>query len=225
MAAAPQSAQGYWLVTNGERTVGPVHMSALLDALDRGAVSPQCLVRQPDWPDWRALEQTREYRALRGPAPPGSDDRGRRVLELLSAASDRSEVVHCALQAAMVVTGAVLGWGHRRAGRDGELVTVCRRGAVPERLGQIGVDVKDPVLARAKAGEVIAGASSAGDVESTIARRFGTAHVVRGVAMLPVLEQHELWGMVEIARTDHAFRRADRRMLSLIAHHARLRLV
>jgi GAF domain-containing protein len=223
MTSVPRLSEACWLVTNGDKTVGPVHMSALLDGFDRGVVSAECLVRQPDWPEWRALSQTREYRALHDSKPAMSDDLSRKVLDLLSGASDRAEVVHCALSAAMFATGAAFGWGHRRAGKRGEFMTVCKRGAVPDKLGQTALGASDPVLVRARAGEVIAGAPSSGDAEGAIARRFGSAQV-RGVAMVPVIEPSELWGVVEMARTDHAFRRADRRMLAMIAHHARERL-
>lgn len=207
-----------WLVTNGERTVGPVCMGALLDAVGRGALSSDCLARKPEWLEWRALTQLREVAALRSAAasaPPLEE----RVGELLSSASDRSEVVHLALCAAVTATGATLGWAHRRTRRRGRLLTVCQFGPVPERLGALGPHVDDAVLAHASSGAVVTGAVHGGPAEGAIARRFSVP--VSGVAMLPVLGQRELWGLVEIARTDHVFRKDDRRLLELVARHAR----
>ncbi len=204
-----------WLVTNGERTVGPVCMGALLDAVGRGALSSDCLARKPEWLEWRALTQLREVAALRSSTPPLE----KRVGELLSFASDRSEVVHLALRAAVAATGATLGWAHRRTRRRGRLLTVCQFGPVPDRLGALGPHVDDAVLAHASSGAVVAGTVHGGPAEGAIARRFSVP--VCGVAMLPVLGPKELWGLVEVARTDHVFRKDDRQLLELVARHAR----
>ncbi len=227
-----ESDEACWLVTNGERTVGPVCMGAVLDAMERGALSSDCLVRKPEWLEWRALTQIREVcahgalatsQAVVSRPEPGPQP-ARWVEELLASASDRSEVVHLALQAAVSVTGASLGWGHRRSRRRGTFLTMCQVGSVPQRLGMPGPSQKDPVLARASDGEVLSGTVHSGAAEASIARRLGAERPVCGVAMLPVLGPKELWGVVEIARTDHAFRSDDRALLELVVRHARLRL-
>jgi hypothetical protein len=181
-----------WLVTNGERTVGPVCMAALLDAFERGTLSSDCLARKPEWLEWRALTQLREVCAHAAPADGASrSPRGRScetwIEELLSSASDRSEVVHLALQAAVCVTGASLGWAHRKSRRRGTFFTMCQVGPVPDRLGSPGPSLKDPVLARATRGEVVSGTVHSGAAEESIAHRLGVERPVRGVAMLPVL--------------------------------------
>lgn len=206
-----------WLVTNGRRVLGPVSTGAILRALGRGLLGVDSLVRQPTWAAWRPLSQIREAEAwFDGGAsrPP--------VEEWLDRASDRGELVHFALLAALLATEAP--WGAAHVRRGGSFVTSCIAGELPEtHLGRL-VEPRDPLVQLARAGEVYVGEVQQGAPEAlAVAQRLGGHLEPSAVAMFPLLGHRRLLGLVELGRRDHPFRRADQALLERLAWGVRLR--
>lgn len=226
MSGAPKPFQAVvgttvWLVTNGRRVAGPVSTGALLRAIGRGLLDADSLVRQPTWAAWRPLSQVREAEAWFGGAASSSS-----VEEWLDRASDRGEIVHFALVAAQLATGASWGMAHVR--RGGSFVTSCVAGdlSVADHLGRV-VEPQDPLVQVARAGKVYVGEVRRGDPEPealTVARRLGDAPELVGVAMVPLLGHRRLLGMVEVGRREHPFRAEDRALLERLAWGVRIRV-
>lgn len=205
-----------WLVTNGKQVVGPLPTGVLLQALARGLLGPDSLVRQPAWAAWRPLSQVREAESWLEGAEVSSAE------AWLSQATDRAELGHFALAAALRITAASRGAVHMRRGEG--MVTSCVAGMPPEqRLGRV-VEPQDPTLHVARTGAVYLGDVPQGAPEAVAtAQRLGGEPEPIAVAMLPLLGCRRLLGMVELARSDHPFRASDRALLERIAWGVRLR--
>lgn len=214
----PQKPAPTWLVTNGRAVVGPVSSRALLRAIERGMVGPDSLVRQPAWAAWRALSQVREVGTwLRGPRPTAQE------AEIwLERATDAGELAHCALLAAAHATGALVGRAYLERGSGH--VTCCAVGPGAEKALGRSVQGADPVLPFLAAGRVILGDARSGAPELVaVAQRFEWLEGLCGLALIPLRGERRLLGWLELGRTGHPFRCADRLLFERIAWGVRLR--
>jgi hypothetical protein len=204
-------------VTNGHAVVGPVTLSALLRGIERGSVGPDCLLRQPAWAAWRGLQQIREVRAwFRGESAPEND-----AERWLERAGDRGELLHCALLAGALATGATWGAGYGR--RTGRWYRTCVVGGALNGLGQ-RVRETDPVFPCMESGAVTLGEVAQGSpVARALCGRSGRAGDLRGVALVPLRAASRPLGWLELGRSDHPFRRADEMLLARIALGVRVR--
>lgn len=207
-----------WLVTNGRAVVGPVSLEVLLRGIAEGAVGPDCLLRQPTWAAWRRLRQVREVRAwFQGAAPSGHEPR-----HWLDRAGDRGELVHCALLAGMVATGATWGAGYGR--RGGRWYRTCVVGGAASTLGQRIRDL-DPVFPWVEAGAVYLGAPGPEvPLGRALCGHLGPGSDLRGVAVVPLRDVGRPLGWLELGRRDHPFRRDDAGLLARLALEVRVRL-
>lgn len=206
-------------MTNGRAVVGPVSLAALLRGIAEGAVGPDCLLRQPTWAAWRRLRQVREVHAwFRRAAHPGHEPE-----HWLDRAGDRSELVHCALLAAMSTTGATWGAGYGR--RGGRWYRTCVAGGAASTLGQ-RIRELDPVFPWIEAGAVYLGVPGPDRVPPgrALCGHLGSASELRGVAVVPLRDVGRPLGWLELGRSDHPFRRADEELLARLALEVRVRL-
>ncbi len=203
-----------WLVTNGRVTVGPVHTELLLRGVMHGRVPSDSMVREVGWQHFRPLTQIREVRALQrslersvgepSPKTNGFHEGARAVSE----AEDVGEALLLALHAAADATSATVGLAHRL--REPLLLptTSCVFEAPLECLGEV-LPWFDPAFALARGGQAVLGPANAGPVERAIAERLGSGRELAGVVMLPIQIDGELCAMLELGRSDHAFRASD----------------
>lgn len=210
-------ASSTWLVTNGHAVVGPVSLSALLRGIERGAIGPDCLLRQPAWAAWRGLQQVREVRAwFRGDST--AEDEPESWLER---AGDRGELLHCALLAGLAATSATWGAGYGR--RNGRWYRTCVVGGAANLLGQ-RVRETDPVFPWLEAGAIYLGEVARGSsVARALCGRSGCPGDLRGVALVPLRAAGRPLGWFELGRRDHPFRGEDDALLSRIVLGVRAR--
>lgn len=220
-----------WFVTNGETTVGPVRTDLLLRGLVHQRIPDDCLVRELRWRTWRTLDQVREIRALWSEQARGNSDAvavARRpsfdAWQFVAPASDPGEVLLLSLAAAMRTTGALAGVCHRARDRSGRATISYAAGpGAHDLLGQ-SLSGSDPSIALAHAGHGIAGEPDAGPVQIAIFDRLG-ASALAGVLMAPVILGGDLLAVIELGRSDHAFRQRDAVALSEITIAAAARLI
>jgi hypothetical protein len=218
-AQRPHNPAPRWLVTNGRAVIGPVTSRALLRAIERGMVGPDCLVRQPSWAAWRAPSQVREVASwLRGPRETPQD-----AEPWLDRATDAGELAHWALVAATRATGACVGLAHLERGRG--YSTCCALGPGAESaLGQTVLPGDSAAsLARRGGGAVLGDLQRGAPEVVAAAQRLGWLEGLSGVALLPLRGERRLLGWLEVGRTGHPFRRADRLVLERIAWGVRIR--
>lgn len=229
-----------WYVRNQERVVGPVTTNLLVRGVAARRVPDGCLVREHSWRHWRDLESLREIAALRrdqsrhgrvvvpraryrarGASPSiALEGLARRLL----GAADPGEVLFWSLTEAMERTRARVGVAYRpRPPYIGYVASAASGPGMHARLGHVLPRI-DPVIQLATSGRVIFGAPEAHPVARLLAERLGTAAASHGVAMVPVLCAGRLYGLIELGRTDHPFREADRAVLRSIVLAARNRL-
>jgi hypothetical protein len=223
----PSKPPPLWFVTNGQHTVGPVRTDLLLRGILHRRIPDDCLVRELRWSHWRKLDEIREIRtlwtaqALGDPEPVAT---ARRLLpnadRWLAGASDPSEVLLFALQAAVTLTGATAGICTRE--RGGRAVVSYARGA--DALLGTELEGDDPVVALAHAGHGTIGEPGAGPVEATIFDRLSIA-ALGGVAMVPIRHRHGLVAVIELGRADHPFRERDAAVLEALAQSTVARIV
>jgi hypothetical protein len=179
-----------------------------------GRVPSDSMIREVGWQTWRELGQIREVRALqrvldRRVDEPSADARGlREGAQAVAAATDAGEALLIALQVAAQATSATVAIGHRV--REPLLLptTSCVFECPLELLGEV-LPWFDPAFALARSGGLVLGPAQAGPVERAIDARLGRSASLRGVAMLPVTANGKLLAMLELGRSDHAFRLSD----------------
>ena len=209
-----------WLVSNGTVTVGPVQTDLLLRGVLHGRVPSNAWVRQTSWPAWRELERIREVTALRRVLARQLDDSLEpsqlvRGAEAVAHAKDFGEALLIALHAAAQATSATVGLAHRVRAPLLRFTTSCCYETSLDRLGEVLPEF-DPALALARRGDVqlLAGSGAAGGSEHAAAERLSPKVALAGVALLPLCVAGRLQGMLELGRSDHAFRRSDYAELS-----------
>src|SRR5690606_32342512 len=142
--------------------------------------SSDCWLRQLTWTTWRRLRQVREVRAwLERGTEPEHDAR-----RWLDRAGGRSELVHCALSAAMSATGAT--WGAGYGWRGGRWYRTCVVGGAASTLGQRIREV-DPVFPWIEAGAVYLGVPGPEVPRGrALCGHLGPPSDFRGLAVVPL---------------------------------------
>ncbi|MET0795414.1 MAG: hypothetical protein ABW061_28100 [Polyangiaceae bacterium] len=205
-----------WLVSNGKVTVGPVGTDLLLRGVMHGRVPSTSLVRQPSWEHWREVGKIREVSALKRMLERTFDDGPleastlRESAAAVAQAADLGEALLIALHAAARATSATVGLAHRV--REPLLLptTSCVFEASAERLGEV-LPWHDPAFTLARSGRVrlLRVSERPKGVERVLCERLSPAAPLKGVAMLPVLVDGKLHAMLELGRSDRAFRASD----------------
>lgn len=215
-----------WLVSNGKVTVGPVHTDLLLRGVMHGRVPNDSWVKQPSWLAWREVGKIREVSALRRVLELRVDDDSASKplaasdgVERLELASDEGEALLIALHAAALTTSATVGLAHRLRDPLRLPTTSCAFEAPTDRLGQV-LAWDDPafVLARSGGARLIVASGVKGGLEQALSARLGQS--LRGLALLPVFAGGKLHALLELGRSDHAFRSSDSRELARLAERA-----
>jgi hypothetical protein len=228
-----------WYVTNGERVVGPVATSTLLQAVALGQVAKSCFLWHEGLPAWRPLETIREVRAVGRAKEARGDDwvpsetwrpgGGPEVAALratlwMDDAADESEVVALALQAIVLETRATVGFAHRPRRALGALETRAVFGAGGhDRLG-CEVPADDEAMRIARLGTtVLDGFDPKVTMPVAAASRLAPGGV-RGLALAPIYLGGRLFAVLEVAKDDRAFRRGDRSWMRAVVRAAAARM-
>jgi len=214
------SAPPEWLVSNGSVTVGPVGTDLLLRGVMHGRVPSTSWVRQPTWGQWRELGKIREVSALKRVLDRNFDEVAleaptlRDGVAAVAQAVDLGEALLIALHTAALATSATVGLAHRI--REPLLLptTSCvfsgSTNAATERLGEV-LPWHDPAFTLARSGRVrlLRVSERPKGVERVLCQRLSPTAPLKGVAMLPVLVEGTLHAMLELGRSDRAFRASD----------------
>lgn len=207
-----------WLVSNGDRTVGPVDTDLLVRGIVSGKIPLDCQVSLCG-ESWRPVEQVREVRraclALQGPSEPipGSV---RHSIQWLAHARDVGEALSLALHGACKITNAEVGILYRaRAPLELPVVSACFGGPQLE-LGEV-VSRCDPALCAAQEGEPGVVRPSESAVARVMAFRLSPERTPVGLALLPLRTATDVIGVIELGRYDHPFRSSDARSLIPLA--------
>ena len=215
-----------WFVTNGELTVGPVRTDLLLRGVREGRVPDDCLVREFHWQGFRPLDQIREVRALREQGRiTDAKDPSTEIETALARATDPGEVLLFALSLAVRRTGAGFGYVHRVGEPWRAPVTSSAHGpGTVERLGK-RLASSDYMLGAARARYIVLGGAFQTRAHRDAMRRLSAGlYALRGVAMVPIFQRHGFSAMLELGRSDHAFRAHDDVELRAIAKAVAARL-
>jgi hypothetical protein len=189
-----------WLVSDGERVVGPVSLDLIAKGIDRGRLSLDMIARRRDSSDWIVLGELEELRVHRsgwGQDPMAED------LACISAAETRGEAALYLLAAAVRATGALGGLVHL-VREDGDFVTTCAHGPrSTELLGGV-------IAGRDAAAVALDGADDprtawAWAMTAMRLRALGFGDV--GSIAVPIREKNALIGFLELAasREKHGF--------------------
>jgi len=214
------SLQPQWLVSNGNVTVGPVGTDLLLRGVMHGRVPSSSLVRQPSWEHWREVGKIREVSALKRVLERSFDDAPLEAPTLrdggaaVAQATDLGEALLIALHTAARATSATIGLAHRVREPLYLPTTSCVFSGTSEsatdRLGEV-LPWHDPAYTLARSGRVrlLRVGERPKGVERVLCERLSPSAPLKGVAMLPVLVQGKLHAMLELGRSDRAFRASD----------------
>lgn len=213
-----------WLVTNGDSTIGPVHTELLQRGYLGGRIPEHCQVREVSWNAWRPLHGIRELGTLKRrlerdcEAPLDLREASHRLPQ----AAAEGELLSCALQLAAQAMGASVGLMHRYRS-PARLPVASSTIGVPERLGEV-LPETDPVFQLALRGRGLCGSPQSGLAERLLAERLQYGAPLVSVAMTPVVVHGRLLALLELGRTEHAFRGDDAENLSEFAAAVALRL-
>lgn len=212
-----------WWVSNGDAVVGPVSLDLLLRGVAHGRVSPDCMVRESQWNQWRYVMDLRELRR-----PESQADLEAEIDAMIAPATDMSEVVLLALSAASRRTRAQVGLGHRSRRALGPLLTLyCHGEGCDDQLGQF-VPAEDAALRSARYGCTVVQRPLGNSAGAAACRRLASGRLpLRGVAWAPIHHRGRLFALLELGRADRGFRQNDVDALRVIArasgrHLARL---
>jgi len=206
---ASDASQPRWLVTNGDTTIGPVHTELLLRGYLGGRIPLHCQVREMRWGSWRPLLGIREIKALQRRLD--RDDTPlnlREATQRLPATRDVGELLSAALQLAALALDANAGLIHRYRSPLAFPVTSAVFGVPAERLGEV-LPHDDPSYKLAVHGRNLCGSPSHGLAERLVAERLQHDAPLTSVAMTPIIASGRLVAMLELGRTQHAFRVDD----------------
>jgi hypothetical protein len=203
-----------WLVSNGEKTVGPVETDLLVRGVVSGRIPETCSVSMCG-ESWRPIDQVREVRQARsgmyGPqAPiPGSV---RHAIRWLADANDVGEALSLALHGACTVTGAQVGILYRQRHPLELPVVSASLGDPMLELGEV-VSRADPAWNAAAEGEPTLFRPGRSAAARAMALRLSPKRELAGIAMIPLRTPTEVVGVIELGRFDHCFRTTDARAL------------
>ncbi len=214
-----------WLVSNGQTTVGPVHTELLLRGYLGGRIPEHCQVREVRWGAWRPLDGIREIGSLKRRLARDTERplNLRDAVARLPVTSDVGELLAAALLLATLALDASAGLVHRYRSPVPLPVTSVVVGAPVERLGEV-LPAADPSYMLALKGRGLCGAPYPGTVEGLLAERLQHDAPLSSVAMTPVIASGRLVAMIELGRTEHAFRADDADDLAELAAHLARRI-
>jgi GAF domain-containing protein len=198
-----------WLLTNGDKTVGPVHTELLLRGYMGGRIPEHCHVREVSWGAWRPLDHIREIGSLkRRLAREGAPQGLREASRCLPVTRDVGELLSLALQLAALALDANAGLIHRYRSPLSLPVTSSVFGVPAERLGEV-LAATDPSYLLALRGKGLCGSPRYGVTERLVAERLQHDAPLASVAMTPIIASGKLVAMLELGRTGHVFRVDD----------------
>ncbi len=202
-----------WHVTNGDVTVGPINTTMLVRGVAEGRVPERCYVRDTRNLSWRPVGAVREVKQR-------EDQIYRRVrpelldVETLSALVGLSESVRetmlLGLHIAMKRTRSNLGLVHTFDDAALPPVTRVSEGqGLDERVGR-RLDERDPLPHMALSRHIVLGVPRVDhEFRAAALRLGGSPDAIAGVAMVPMMGERGVIGMIELGRADHAFRMTD----------------
>jgi GAF domain-containing protein len=207
--SSAQSDSPRWLLTNGDKTVGPVHTELLLRGYMGGRIPEHCHVREVSWGAWRPLDHIREIgnlkrRLAREGAPQDLREAGRS----LPMTRDVGELLSLGLQVAALALDASAGLIHRYRSPLSLPVTSAVFGVPAERLGEV-LAATDPSYLLALRGKGLCGSPAYGVTERIVAERLQHDGPLASVAMTPIIAAGKLVAVLELGRTGHVFRVDD----------------
>jgi hypothetical protein len=196
------TASGDWLVSDGERVVGPVSLELIAKGIDTGKLSPDALVRHRDSTQWLAASEVPELTGGPGSDPNGFDADDRAAIDEVDAASSLGEAALFALAGAVERVGCKGGLLHFARGSLFE--TRCAHGPnSTSHLGRLIASVDPTVLAIARQRQLCE--LSADPKKSTTAARLEALGALDAyVLALPVRVEGRLTAMLEVS-LDHPF--------------------
>ncbi|MFO0617877.1 MAG: hypothetical protein U0414_35125 [Polyangiaceae bacterium] len=217
-----------WLVSEGGRTAGPLSTEHLVEHARHG-LSRSVHARPRARAAWRRLGELREVRLLDETAFERSKRLGatRSLAEeaLLRLSDDPKETLALGLRVAAQRLGAEFGFVHRFEPDRATPVTRIAWGT--GAAGRIGAPVleRDELAKAARARLLAVGDAREHHAFHVAASRLGgSAGEVIGVAMAPVFVGARIAAMIEIGRTERAFRASDARALGAILRVVEARL-
>lgn len=206
---ASDASQPRWLVTNGDTTIGPVHTELLLRGYLGGRIPLHCQVRELRWGSWRPLLGIREIKTLQRRLDRDDTQLNlREATERLPATRDVGELLTAALQLAALALDANAGLVHRYRAPLALPVTSAVFGVPAERLGEV-LAHNDPSYQLALHGRNLFGSPAHGLAERLVAERLQHEAPLASVAMTPIIASGRLVAVLELGRTQHAFRVDD----------------
>jgi GAF domain-containing protein len=206
---ASDASQPRWLVTNGDTTIGPVHTELLLRGYLGGRIPLHCQVRELRWGSWRPLLGIREIKTLQRRLDRDDTQLNlREATERLPATRDVGELLTAALQLAALALDANAGLVHRYRAPVALPVTSAVFGVPAERLGEV-LPHNDPSYQLALHGRNLFGSPAHGLAERLVAERLQHDAPLASVAMTPIIASGRLVAVLELGRTQHAFRVDD----------------
>jgi GAF domain-containing protein len=185
-----------WLVTDGERVVGPVSLDLISKGIDSGKLSPEALVRHRDSTEWRAACEVPELAGGPGSDALGFDADDRAAIDLVDGAASIGEAALFALAGAVERVGCTGGLLHMA--RGGLFETRCAHGpGAADALGRLIASVDPTVLAVARER---AWADPPRPDASTTAARLEKLGVLRtAILALPIRFGGRLAGILEVS--------------------------
>lgn len=197
-----------WLVTNGDTTIGPVPTELLQRGYLGGRIPQHCQVREVSWGSWRPIERIREIGSLNRSLSRDTPLSLRDATKRLPVTRDVGELLTSALGLAARVLDANAGLLHRYRNPLALPVTSSVIGVPAERLGEV-LPGTDPSYLLALRGKGLFGSPYQGLAERIVAERLQFEAPLSSVAMAPIIVGGRLVALLELGRTDHAFRADD----------------
>lgn len=210
-----------WVVSDGERTVGPVSTTLLVKGVGEGRVPAECYVRAQRALIWRPVGEVREVRAyetmLYRRAQRAPVTRASALGALIDLCESTRETLGLGLELAAERTGASVGLLHLFVA-DKPAETRHATGAFdPDCFGR-PLAAEEPTARMAGAGCIALGDPRRDPELALVGKRLGAAtDVLAGVAVVPILGERGPIALMELGRTDHGFRATDAVVLREVA--------
>jgi len=187
---------GDWLVSDGERVVGPVPLDLIQKGLECGKLSPDALVRHRDSTQWLAAKELPELSGGPGSDANGFDAADREAIDRVDAAATIGEAALFALAGAIERVGCTGGLLH--FARGGLFETRCAHGPnATNQLGRLIASVDPTVLDIARERTC---ADPADPARSTTAARLDALGALdKCILALPIRVGGRLFGMLEVS--------------------------
>ncbi len=185
-----------WLVSDGERVVGPVTLDLIAKGIDVGKLPPNALVRHRDSTEWLAASALPELAGGPGSDPNGFEPLDRAAIDRVDGASSVGEAALFALAGAVERVGCTGGLLH--IARGGLFETRCAHGPrAADQLGRLIASVDPTVLDIARERTCADPANPA--VSTTAARLDALGVLDKCILALPVRIDGRLAAMLEVS--------------------------